>query len=106
GITIGAHSNIQDGCLLHVTNRHALYIGDRVTAGHGAILHGCHIEDDCLIAMGAVILDGAVIGTGSIVAAGAVVAPGTEIPPGSLVMGIPGKVVRQVTEGDRSKIER
>jgi carbonic anhydrase/acetyltransferase-like protein (isoleucine patch superfamily) len=105
-ITIGANSNIQDGCMLHVTNKHPLVVGDRVTAGHGAILHGCKVEDDCLIAMGAIVLDGAVIGSGSIVAAGAVVAPGSEIPPGSLVMGIPGKVIRQVTEGDRAKIER
>jgi gamma-carbonic anhydrase len=105
-IVIGANSNIQDGCMLHVTNRNPLVVGDRVTAGHGAILHGCKVEDDCLIAMGAVVLDGAVIGSGSIVAAGAVVAPGTEVPPGSLVMGIPGKVIRQVTEGDRAKIER
>jgi gamma-carbonic anhydrase len=105
-IAIGANSNIQDGCMLHVTNKYPLQIGERVTAGHGAILHGCRVEDDCLIAMGAVVLDGAVIGSGSIVAAGAVVAPGTEVPPGSLVMGIPGKVIRQVSEGDRGKIEQ
>jgi carbonic anhydrase/acetyltransferase-like protein (isoleucine patch superfamily) len=105
-ISIGSNSNIQDGCLLHVTTNHPLVIGDRVTAGHGAILHGCRVEDDCLIAMGAIVLDGAVVGSGSIVAAGAVVAPGTEIPPGSLVMGIPAKVIRQANESDRGNIER
>ncbi len=105
-ITIGANTNIQDGCLLHVTNKFPLIIGERVTAGHGAILHGCQIESDCLIAMGAIILDGAVIGSGSIVAAGAVVAPGMQVPPGSLVMGVPGKVVRSVRTEDSQKIER
>jgi gamma-carbonic anhydrase len=105
-IEIGDYTNIQDGCMLHVTNRNPLVIGERVTAGHGAILHGCHVESDCLIAMGAIVLDGAVIGSGSIVAAGAVVAPSTTIPPGSLVMGMPAKVVRSVTPEDRQKIER
>src|SRR5262249_55478442 len=94
------------GCLLHVTNQHPCRVDDRVTAGHGAIIHGCHVESDCLIAMGAIVLDGAVVGEGSIVAAGAVIGPGTIVPPGSLVMGIPGKVVRPVTAEDRAKIER
>lgn len=105
-IKIGENTNIQDGCMLHVTNSHPLIIGDRVTAGHGAILHGCQIGADCLIAMAAVVLDGAVIGEHSIIAAGAVVAPGTQIPPGSLVMGVPGRVIRQVSDSDRQKIER
>lgn len=105
-IDIGANTNVQDGCLLHVTHKHSLFIGDRVSVGHGAILHGCRVESDCLVSMGAVVLDGAVVGAGSIVAAGAVVAPGAIIPPASLVMGIPAKVVRQVTEEDRLKIDR
>lgn len=105
-IKIGAKTNIQDGCMLHVTQRTPLIIDERVTAGHGAILHACHIESDCLVAMGAIVLDGAVVGAGSIVAAGAVVAPGTVIPPGSLVMGVPGKVMRQVNADDRSRIEQ
>ena len=105
-ISIGANSNIQDGCLLHVTQRNSLVIDQRVTAGHGAILHACHIESDCLIAMGAIVLDGAVVGAGSIVAAGAVVAPGSVIAPGSLVMGVPGKVVRSVRAEDRQRIEQ
>ena len=105
-ITIGQDTNIQDGCLLHVTSHNPLVIADRVTAGHGAILHGCHIQSDCLIAMGAIILDGAVVGRGSIVAAGAVVSPGMIIPEESLVMGIPGKVVRSVNADDRANIVR
>ena len=75
-IEIGKNANIQDGCMLHVTSRNALVIGERVTVGHGAILHGCKIESDCLISMGAIVLDGAVVGSGSIIAAGAVIAPG------------------------------
>lgn len=105
-INIGSDTNIQDGCLLHVTNQHPLIIEDRVTAGHGAIIHGCHIESDCLIAMGAVVLDGVIVGSGSIIAAGAVIRPGTAIPPDSLVVGVPGKVVRTVSADDRAKIER
>ena len=105
-IEIGESTNIQDGCLLHVTNRNALFVGARVTVGHGAILHGCHVESDCLISMGAVVLDGSTIGAGSIVAAGAVVPPGVIIPAGSLVMGVPGKIIRQVSPEDRHKIDR
>lgn len=105
-ITIGEGTNIQDSCVLHVTNSHALSLGKRITVGHGAILHGAAIEDDCLIGMGAIVLDGALIGAHSIVAAGSIVSPGSQIPPGSLVMGVPGKVVRQVTERDRELIER
>jgi carbonic anhydrase/acetyltransferase-like protein (isoleucine patch superfamily) len=105
-IEIGANTNIQDGCMLHVTNRNGLIVGDRVTVGHGAVLHGCKIEADCLISMAAVVLDGAVVGAGSIVAAGSVVPPGSEIPPHSLVMGVPGRVVRSVSDEDRRKIDR
>lgn len=95
-ITIGRRTNIQDGCLLHVATPNPLIIGDDVTAGHGAILHGCTIENGCMIGMGAIILNGAVIGEGSIIAAGALVPQNKVIPPGSLVMGIPGKIVRQL----------
>lgn len=105
-IKIGSNSNIQDGCLLHVTQEHPLIIEERVTAGHGAILHGAHIESDCLIAMGAIVLDGARVGAGSIVAAGALVAPGMNIPPDSLVMGVPGRVIRPVGAEDRLRIEQ
>lgn len=105
-IEVGDNTNIQDGCLLHVTHRNPLIVGARVTVGHGAILHGCKVEPDCLIAMGAIVLDHATIGRGSIVAAGCVVSPGKEIPPGSLVMGVPGKVMRAVTDEDRAQIEK
>lgn len=91
---------------MHVTGNHAMVVHERVTVGHGAILHGATIESDCLIGMGAIILDGAVIGSHSIVAAGALVAPGSQIPPGSLVMGTPGKVIRQVSDRDRDMIDR
>ena len=102
-ITIGEQTNIQDGCMLHVTHRYGLVVKNRVTVGHGAILHGCHIEDDSLIAMGAIVLDGAIIGAGSLVAAGTLVPPRMDVPAGSLVMGSPGKVIRQLTQEDRER---
>ncbi len=104
-IEIGSQTNIQDSCVLHVTNQYGVKIHDRVTVGHGAILHGCTIESDCLIAMASVILDGAIIKSGSLVAAGAVVSPGTVIPPNSLVMGMPAKVVRQMGDDDKEKMK-
>jgi carbonic anhydrase/acetyltransferase-like protein (isoleucine patch superfamily) len=103
-VTIGNQTNIQDGCLLHVTHRHALVVRDRVTVGHGAILHGCDIGSDSLIAMGAIVLDGAVIGEHSLVAAGSLVPPNMQVPPGSLVMGVPGKVVRQLSPEDKDRL--
>ncbi len=105
-IEIGSQTNIQDACILHVTNEHEVIIGDRVTVGHGAIMHGCTVESDCLIGMGAVILDGAIIKSGSLVAAGAVVSPGTIVPPDSLVMGVPGQVVRKIHERDKVGLAR
>lgn len=95
-IIIGANSNIQDGCLIHNRTGIPTIIGKNVTAGHGAILHGCTIGDNCLIGMGAILLNGSVIGEGSIIAAGSLVTERTVIPPGSMVMGSPGKVVRAV----------
>lgn len=98
-IVIGELSNIQDACVCHVTTGGPeLIVGRRVTVGHGAVLHSCTIEDDCLIGMGAVILDGAVIGRGSIVAAGSIVLEGTRVPPRSLVAGVPGRVKKDVDE--------
>ena len=97
-IRIGAETNIQDNCVLHCDEGpYPLHIADRVTVGHLAMLHGCTIEDDCLIGIGAVILNGAVIGKGSVIAAGAVVPEGMRIAPGSMVMGVPAKVRREVT---------
>lgn len=97
-IRIGAGSNIQDGVTIHVDPGFPATVGADVSVGHNAVLHGCTIEDGCLIGMGAVVLNGARIGRGSLVAAGAVVAQGVEVPPGSLVAGVPGKVRRELSE--------
>ena len=105
-IRIGARTNLQDGTLVHVTTgQFATLVGDDCTIGHGAIIHGCTIEDHCLIGMGATILDGARIGRGSLVGAGALITPGTDIPPDSLVLGAPGKVVRSIQPSEREQIE-
>ncbi len=96
-IKIGKRSNIQDGSVLHVENDVPCIVGDDVVVGHAAVVHGCTIEDGCLIGMGSTVLNRARIGTGSLVAAGAVVLEGTVIPAGSLVAGVPGKVVRALT---------
>lgn len=99
-IDIGSDSNIQDGVTVHVDREFPVRVGARVTVGHNAVLHGCTIEDDSLIGMGAVILNGAVIGAGSLVAAGALVPQGMVIPPRSLVSGVPGRVRRDVSEAE------
>lgn len=99
-ITVGKGSNIQDNCVLHGDAGCDVAVGEFVTVGHGAILHGCTVEDKCLIGMNAVVLDHAVVGAGSIVGAGAVVAAGTIIPPRSLVVGIPAKVKKTLTDED------
>jgi carbonic anhydrase/acetyltransferase-like protein (isoleucine patch superfamily) len=105
-IRIGARTNIQDGCVLHVMrDEHALVLGDDVTIGHSVTLHGCTIESRCLIGMGAVILNGAHIGAGSVVAAGTLLLEGAKIPPGSLVVGPPGKVKRALTGIDQASID-
>lgn len=97
-VRIGQRTNIQDGSVVHVTHEtHPTIIGDDVTVGHRATLHGCRIGNGVLVGIGAVILDGAEIGDSSMIAAGSLVAPGTKIPPRSMVMGIPGKVVRMLT---------
>ena len=93
-IRIGGRTNIQDNCTLHVTSVHDVEIGDSVTFGHGVVAHGCRVEDFSLIGIGAVILDGSVVGAGSVIGAGAVVPPRMIVPPHSLVMGVPGKVVK------------
>ncbi len=98
-IRIGRATNVQDNSTVHVTSRDPVVIGDEVTIGHGATIHGCTIEDLCLIGIGAVVLDGAVVGRGSVVGAGAVVAPRTVVPPGSLGLGVPGKVVKTLGQG-------
>lgn len=100
-IRVGARTNIQDGSVVHVTGgRASTTIGDDVTVGHLALVHGCTVGDRCLVGMGSIILDGAEIGEECLVAAGSLVAPGTKIPPRSVVMGRPGRVVRSVTPAD------
>ncbi len=104
-IVIGASSNIQDGSIVHVDAGLPALIGARVGVGHRAILHGCAVEDDCLIGMGSILLNGVRIGTGSVVAAGAVVREGMVVPPGSLVVGVPARVVRPVDEALKTRIK-
>src|SRR5579862_6663022 len=105
-IRIGARTNIQDGSVLHVMrDEHPLQLGDQVTVGHGAILHGCTIESRVLIGMGSIILNGAKIGAGSIVAAGTLVPERMIVPPGSLIVGHPGKVRRQLTDEELTSID-
>ena len=104
-IRIGARTNIQDGCILHVMkDEWPLVLEDEVTVGHSVTLHGCTIEARCLIGMGAIILNGVRIGTNSIIAAGTLIPERTVIPAGSLVMGAPGKVKRELTAKDRDSI--
>lgn len=105
-IKIGKRSNVQDGTIVHVMTRtHPTTIGDNVTIGHGAIVHGCTIDDQCLIGMGAILLNGAHVGTGSIVAAGTLLVEGMNVPPRSLVMGIPGKVKRTLADAEVADIQ-
>jgi carbonic anhydrase/acetyltransferase-like protein (isoleucine patch superfamily) len=104
-ITIGAQTNIQDLSMIHADPGVPCVVGNRVTVGHRVILHGCLVEDDCLIGMGAIVLNGAKIGSGSVIGAGALVLENTDVPPGSLVLGFPAKVVRQVDETMRARIE-
>ena len=103
-IRIGDETNIQDNCVLHCdAGLYPLNIGSRVTVGHLAMIHGCTVEDDCMIGIAAVILNGARIGAGSVIAAGAVVPEGAEVPPGSMVMGVPAKVKRPITDQERER---
>ncbi len=105
-IVIGDETNVQDGTIVHVDPGVPVRVGKRVTIGHRCVIHGCTIEDECLIGIGAIVLNGAVIGTGSVIGAGAVVREGTVVPPGSLVLGVPGKVVRAVDDELRARIDR
>ena len=104
-IKIDSRSNVQDNAVVHVTTAISpTKIGSGVTVGHGAIIHGCTIEDDCMIGMGAIVMDDAVIGSGSLVGAGALVPPNMKVPPKSLVVGMPGQVVREVREDEYKMI--
>ena len=104
-ITIGERSNIQDLSMVHVDEGVPCLVGNDVGVGHRVILHGCTIEDFCLIGMGSVLLNHVRVGTGSVIGAGAVVTEGFQIPPGSLVMGVPAKVVRSVDKILRGRIQ-
>ena len=99
-VSIGARSNIQDGAVCHQDTDQPLVVGERCTVGHRAVIHGCTLEDDVLVGMGAVILNGARVGRGSLVAAGALVREGMEIPPFSLVVGVPAVIKRSLPEDE------
>ncbi len=106
-IRIGRETNVQDNCVLHVmTGTHPLVLGDRVSVGHSVNLHGCTVEDECLIGIGAIVLNGARIGAGSIVAAGALVTEDTIVPPRSLFMGMPARRKRELGADDLATIRR
>ncbi len=105
-IRVGARTNIQDGCVLHADPGFPAVLGEGCVVGHGAVLHGCEIGDNCLVGMSATILNGARIGAGSIVAAGAVVSEGKEFPPRSLIVGVPAKRAREVTEEQSEDVAR
>lgn len=106
-IRIGRRTNIQDGSVVHVMGgSHPTTLGDDVTVGHGALLHGCEIANRCLISMGAIVLNGAAVGADSIVAAGALVVEGATIPPRSLVMGSPARVRRDISDDEIASIQR
>ncbi|HMG33526.1 MAG TPA: gamma carbonic anhydrase family protein [Blastocatellia bacterium] len=106
-IRVGEYSNIQDGTIIHVTNgRFPTIIGNKVTVGHGVVLHGCTVKDRALIGIGSIVLDEVVIGEESFIAAGSLVTPGTIIPPRSLVMGSPAKVRRPVTDQEIARIDQ
>ncbi|NLX50380.1 MAG: gamma carbonic anhydrase family protein [Methanospirillum sp.] len=105
-VAIGADSNIQDNCVVHTTPGHPVIIGREVSVGHGAVLHGCTIGDRVLVGMGAIVLNGAVVSEDTVIGAGAVVTEGTAVPPGSVVIGVPGRVVKQTSDEQRAQIRR
>jgi carbonic anhydrase/acetyltransferase-like protein (isoleucine patch superfamily) len=102
-IVIGAYTNIQDGAVLHEHAGYPLYLGERVTVGHRAVLHGCTVEDDAYIGMGAMIMNGARIGAGAVVGAGTLVLQGQEVPPGAIAVGSPARVLRLIKEGEMDR---
>lgn len=97
-ITIGNKSNVQDNCVVHCTKGFPVVIGDNVSVGHGAVVHGCRLDDNVLIGMNATVLNGAHISKNSIVGAGAVVSEGKDFPENSLILGVPAKVVKQLSD--------
>jgi carbonic anhydrase/acetyltransferase-like protein (isoleucine patch superfamily) len=105
-VRIGQHTNIQDNCVCHVGYREACVIGDYVTVGHSAILHGCTVGDEVLVGMAATIMNGVVIGNRCIIGAGALLTEGLQVPAGSLVYGAPAKVISQLGEKEQSQLRR
>jgi len=105
-IRLGKKTNIQDCCVVHCDRSHGTYLGENVTVGHNAIIHGCTIGNNCLVGMGAVVLEGAVVGDNVIIGANSLVTSGKEIPSGVLVMGSPAKVVRELTPEEIEEISR
>ncbi len=105
-IAIGEGSNVQDNATLHADPGFPVRVGTGVTIGHNAVVHGCTVEDDCLVGMGAIVLNGAVVGAGSLVAAGAVVSQGMQVPSGSLVAGVPAQVKRTLSPEELDHIRR
>ena len=103
-ITIGARSNVQDNCAFHVDKGKPVTLGEGVSVGHGAVVHGATIGDHVLVGMGAVVMNGAVIGDEVLIAAGALVPEGMEVPPRSLVAGVPGKVRRELSDAEVEKL--
>jgi carbonic anhydrase/acetyltransferase-like protein (isoleucine patch superfamily) len=103
-IRIGARSNVQDGSVLHVTeDRFSCVVGDEVTIGHRAVVHGCVVGDGALVGIGAIVLDGATVGEGALIGAGSVVTPGTVISPNTIAMGTPAREVRLLTDKERDE---
>src|SRR5215813_14988851 len=104
-VRIGARSNVQDNATIHVTTaRHPTVVGDDVTIGHNAVLHGCTVGSRCLIGIGAIVLDRCTIGDECVIGAGTLLTPGTSIEPGNLVLGNPGRVVRPITQAERQHL--
>jgi len=106
-IRIGARTNIQDGCVIHVSSKiHPTILEDQITVGHRVTLHGCHIESGCLIGIGSIVMDGVRVGANSLVAAGSLLTPGTQVPPRSLAIGSPARVKRELTEDELTFLDR
>lgn len=105
-IIIGKDSNIQDNCVLHTSSEHPLHIGENVSVGHAAVLHGCEIDDNVLIGMNATVLNGSYINKNSIVGAGALVTENKEFPEGSLIIGVPARAVRQLSSEEIESITK
>lgn len=105
-VQLGARSNVQDLCCLHVSKVRPCILGDRVSLGHGAFAHACVVGDGCLLGMGCRVLDGAVLGEGVLVAAGAVVGEGLTVPPHHLIAGVPGKVIKPLSAELRERVAR